>query len=180
MLCIPSFISSISITIFFFILNLICTLFPIFFSEHLTQQYKNYNFVVYMCYSFEINLLFETLINYFYVCIYLWLTCNVQGLTEYVVIGRALPTEANPQPTIYKMAIFAKNQVVAKSRFWWFIARLKKVIIINNEKHPTLRTPTHFLSNIKIKIRDSTKGQCRSRGPMVRSLLLSTVPRRAS
>jgi large subunit ribosomal protein L18Ae len=43
------------------------------------------------------------------------------------VIGRALPTEADPQPTIYKMTVFAKNHVVAKSRFWVFIAKLKKV-----------------------------------------------------
>lgn len=44
-----------------------------------------------------------------------------------MVIGRALPTEADPQPTIYKMTVFAKNHVVAKSRFWVFIAKLKKV-----------------------------------------------------
>jgi Ribosomal proteins 50S-L18Ae/60S-L20/60S-L18A len=43
------------------------------------------------------------------------------------VIGRALPTEANPQPTIYKMTVFAKNHVIAKSRFWVFLAKLKKI-----------------------------------------------------
>lgn len=43
------------------------------------------------------------------------------------MIGRALPTEANPQPTIYRMTVFAKNHVVAKSRFWVFVAKYKKV-----------------------------------------------------
>ena len=43
------------------------------------------------------------------------------------MVGRALPTQADPQPTIYKMTVFAKNHVIAKSRFWVFIAKLKKV-----------------------------------------------------
>ncbi|KAK5937543.1 60S ribosomal protein L20B [Knufia obscura] len=48
-------------------------------------------------------------------------------LKEYQVIGRHLPTETNPTPKLYRMRIFAKNTVVAKSRFWYFLMKLRKV-----------------------------------------------------
>ena len=54
-------------------------------------------------------------------------------LQEYQVIGRHLPTEANPTPKLYRMRIFAPNDVVAKSRFWYFLARLRKVKKANGE-----------------------------------------------
>jgi large subunit ribosomal protein L18Ae len=66
-------------------------------------------------------------------------------LQEYEVIGRHLPTEANPQPSLYRMTIFAPNATVAKSRFWYFIRGLKKVkkatgeivsVKVLHEKHP--------------------------------------------
>jgi large subunit ribosomal protein L18Ae len=43
------------------------------------------------------------------------------SLKEYQVVGRHLPTEATPTPKIYRMRIFAPNEVVAKSRFWYFL-----------------------------------------------------------
>ncbi|KIK92807.1 hypothetical protein PAXRUDRAFT_13013 [Paxillus rubicundulus Ve08.2h10] len=49
------------------------------------------------------------------------------GLQEYQVVGRHLPTELDPTPKIYRMRIFAPNEVVAKSRFWYFLRQLKKV-----------------------------------------------------
>ncbi|KAI4593520.1 60S ribosomal protein L20 [Pestalotiopsis sp. 9143b] len=66
-------------------------------------------------------------------------------LQEYQVIGRLLPTEAIPAPKLYRMRIFAPNDVVAKSRFWYFLSKLKKVKKANgeivslnkiHEKHP--------------------------------------------
>lgn len=42
-------------------------------------------------------------------------------LVEYQVVGRHLPTEHDPNPKIYRMRIFAPNEVVAKSRFWYFL-----------------------------------------------------------
>lgn len=48
-------------------------------------------------------------------------------LHEYQVIGRKLPTGTEPTPQLYKMRIFAANEVVAKSRFWYFLSLLKKV-----------------------------------------------------
>ncbi|KAK0669343.1 putative cytosolic 60S ribosomal protein Rpl18a [Cercophora samala] len=66
-------------------------------------------------------------------------------LQEYQVIGRHLPTEANPSPALYRMRIFAPNEVIAKSRFWYFLRGLRKVkkatgeiVSVNqiSEKHP--------------------------------------------
>merc|ERR1711913_225604 len=49
------------------------------------------------------------------------------GLKEYSVIGRKLPTEAEPNPQLYKMRVFAPDMVCAKSRFWYFVSKLKKM-----------------------------------------------------
>ncbi|RYP69816.1 hypothetical protein DL769_005168 [Monosporascus sp. CRB-8-3] len=54
-------------------------------------------------------------------------------LQEYQIIGRHLPTESNPTPKLYRMRIFAPNEVVAKSRFWYFLMKLKKVKKANGE-----------------------------------------------
>ncbi len=43
------------------------------------------------------------------------------------MIGRHLPTEGNPTPSLYRMRIFAPNVVIAKSRFWYFLRGLRKV-----------------------------------------------------
>ena len=52
---------------------------------------------------------------------------TIGRLREYQVIGRHLPTETNPTPKLYRMRIFANNDVVAKSRFWYFLMKLRKV-----------------------------------------------------
>ena len=66
-------------------------------------------------------------------------------LTEYVVTGRKLPTVYVQKPAIYKMTIYAPDTVTAKSRFWYFLRRLKKIksavgevmdVHVVNEKRP--------------------------------------------
>jgi len=52
---------------------------------------------------------------------------------EYQVIGRHLPTADEPTPKLYRMRIFAPNDVVAKSRFWYYLRKLKKVKKANGE-----------------------------------------------
>ncbi|KAF2758708.1 60S ribosomal protein L20 [Pseudovirgaria hyperparasitica] len=52
---------------------------------------------------------------------------------EYQVVGRHLPSEANPTPKLFRMRIFAPNSVVAKSRFWYFLGKLKKIKKANGE-----------------------------------------------
>lgn len=43
------------------------------------------------------------------------------------VVGRKLPTEADPEPQIFRMRLFAPNEVTAKSRFWYFLHKLNKL-----------------------------------------------------
>ena len=52
---------------------------------------------------------------------------------EYQVIGRKLPTEKEPSPSLFKMKLFAPNEIVAKSRFFYFLKKLKKVKKANGE-----------------------------------------------
>ena len=54
-------------------------------------------------------------------CTDFFLQIAQMGLREYQIVGRHLPTEADPAPKIYRMRIFAPNEVVAKSRFWYFL-----------------------------------------------------------
>ena len=49
-----------------------------------------------------------------------------QKMHQYQIVGRAAPTVKRPSPKIYRMRLFAKNQVLAKSRFWYFMKRLNK------------------------------------------------------
>ena len=44
-----------------------------------------------------------------------------------------MPSDANPAPKLYRMRIFAPNEVVAKSRFWYFLAKLRKIKKANGE-----------------------------------------------
>lgn len=48
-------------------------------------------------------------------------------LRQFVIVGRKLPSERDPNPKLYKMEIFASNPVVAKSRFWYFTSMLRRV-----------------------------------------------------
>ena len=45
----------------------------------------------------------------------------------YKVVGRGLPTEKSRNPQVFQMRIYAPDHIVAKSRFWHFLKRLKKV-----------------------------------------------------
>merc|ERR1712190_714411 len=66
---------------------------------------------------------------------------------QYQVVGRHLPTESDPSPSLYRMKVWAVDEVCARSKFWYFIKRIKRVkkangqIIAMNEifeKDPTI------------------------------------------
>ncbi|KAG0297604.1 60S ribosomal protein L20, partial [Linnemannia gamsii] len=64
------------------------------------------------------------------------LDTRVQGsraLHEYQLVGRHLPTEKDATPKLFRMRLFATNEVIAKSRFWYFMRKLKKVKKVNGE-----------------------------------------------
>merc|ERR1712228_452534 len=45
---------------------------------------------------------------------------------HYELVGRAAPTQKCPVPKIFKMKLFAKNAVLARSKFWYFMKRINK------------------------------------------------------
>ena len=52
--------------------------------------------------------------------------CCLQ-LKEFKIVGRRRPTQNDKSPALVQMRIFAPDDVVAKSRFWYFISKLKKI-----------------------------------------------------
>ncbi|CAA3016511.1 60S ribosomal L18a [Olea europaea subsp. europaea] len=65
---------------------------------------------------------------------------------QYQVVGKDLPTETDEYQKIYRMKLWATNEVRAKSKFWYFLRKLKRVkksngqmLTINEifEKNPT-------------------------------------------
>ncbi|VVA41689.1 PREDICTED: 60S ribosomal [Prunus dulcis] len=46
---------------------------------------------------------------------------------QYQVVGRKLPTASDEHPKIYRMKLWATNEVRAKSKFWYFLRKLKMV-----------------------------------------------------
>merc|ERR1711865_513651 len=73
------------------------------------------------------------------------------GQSQYQVVGRFVPNEKyaedNAMCKVYRMNLFAKNVVVARSRFWYFMGRMCRVkkangqiISVNQiyEKSPTV------------------------------------------
>ncbi|CAL8120188.1 unnamed protein product [Prunus armeniaca] len=47
--------------------------------------------------------------------------------TSKEVVGRKLPTASIEHPKIYRMKLWATNEVRTKSKFWYFLRKLKKV-----------------------------------------------------
>ena len=93
---------------------------------------------------------------------------------QYEIAGRAAPTQKNPVPKIFKMKLFAKNAVIARSKFWYFMKKINRAKKSGGEilrqvelfeKHPTKvnnygiwlrynsRTDTH---NMYKEYRDTT------------------------
>lgn len=61
------------------------------------------------------------------------LACCCLQIKQYQVVGRLIPTEAQPNPPVLRMRLFAANKVLASSRFWYFLRQLKKIKKANGE-----------------------------------------------
>ncbi|KAK2952372.1 putative 60S ribosomal protein L18a-1 [Blattamonas nauphoetae] len=48
-------------------------------------------------------------------------------IRQYEIIGRKFPSEKEPSPKVFKMKLFAKNAVVARSRYNYYMSRLHKM-----------------------------------------------------
>ena len=56
-------------------------------------------------------------------------------MNQYQVIGRRTPKPeaAEEKPVLYRMMIFAPSELVAKSRFWYFLSKMRKLKKANGE-----------------------------------------------
>jgi large subunit ribosomal protein L18Ae len=54
-------------------------------------------------------------------------------MKQFQLVGRACPTPKNPSPKIYRMTIFARNVVLAKSKFWLYMKRMTKAKLTGGE-----------------------------------------------
>eukprot|EP00897_Mesotaenium_endlicherianum_P005431 jgi/Mesen1/4916/ME000246S04146 len=52
---------------------------------------------------------------------------------QYQVVGRALPTPNDETPKIYRMKLWAVDEVRAKSKFWYFLRKLRRVKKANGQ-----------------------------------------------
>merc|ERR1719163_2411076 len=56
-----------------------------------------------------------------------------KNIHQYYIVGRRLPSESTPEPTLYRLRIFAANEVLARSKFWYHMKRQHKVRRIQGE-----------------------------------------------
>jgi len=81
---------------------------------------------------------------------------------QFLIVGRRKPTEKAPESPVYRMKIFAANSVIARSRFWYYLAALKKVKKANGEIveiHEIFEKNPNFVKNFGFWLRyDSRSG----------------------
>ena len=46
---------------------------------------------------------------------------------QFYIVGRKLPSDAVPEPTLYRIRIFARDEVLARSKFWYHMKRQHKI-----------------------------------------------------
>mmetsp|Transcript_13407 Transcript_13407/g.36754 ORF Transcript_13407/g.36754 Transcript_13407/m.36754 type:complete len:191 (+) Transcript_13407:45-617(+) len=84
-------------------------------------------------------------------------------LNQYQVTGRSVPTKADPCPQIYRMRLFAPNEVLAKSRFWYFMRQADKmkrrqgeVLAVNQIRERSTRTVKNYGVTLRYISRSGT------------------------
>ena len=77
-------------------------------------------------------------------------------ISEYMVIGRRLPTEKEEVPVLYRMRLFAPNETFAKSRFWYFVRQLRKMKKATGEivtVNKVCVERSEFVTNVRLRRR---------------------------
>lgn len=59
--------------------------------------------------------------------------CRDVNVRHYLVVGRRKPTEGNEENKVFKMRVFAKSPVHAKSKFWYYLRKMNKIKKANGE-----------------------------------------------
>jgi large subunit ribosomal protein L18Ae len=67
-------------------------------------------------------------------------------MKQFLIMGRLKPTKQVPEPTVFRMRVFAQNEVIARSRFWNLLREQKKI----------KRTHAELLATQEIKEAEST------------------------
>ena len=81
-------------------------------------------------------------------------------MRQFFIVGRKLPSEADANPTLYRMRVFARDAVLARSKFWYFMKRQHKVRKIQGEIISTseiFERKTGAIRNYGIMIRYLTR-----------------------
>lgn len=76
------------------------------------------------------------------------------------MVGRALATEEQPDPKLYRMRVFARDSVLARSKFWYQMKRQHKVRKIQGEIISTseiIEKKTGSIKNYGIVLRYLTR-----------------------
>lgn len=60
------------------------------------------------------------------------LSCCFQ-VRQFYIVGRKLPSTAVAEPTLYRIRIFARDEVLARSKFWYHMKRQHKIRRIEGE-----------------------------------------------
>eukprot|EP00296_Roombia_truncata_P008862 JP447385.1.p1 GENE.JP447385.1~~JP447385.1.p1 ORF type:complete len:186 (+),score=75.54 JP447385.1:25-558(+) len=83
-------------------------------------------------------------------------------MRQYQVVGRRLPKDGKDPKQLYRMKLFAPNEVVAKSRFWYFTSKLRKLKRANGQilaVNEMVERKPHQVKNFGITVRwDSRHG----------------------
>jgi len=81
-------------------------------------------------------------------------------LNQYYIIGREWPNDHKKEPELFFMKIYAPNNIVAKSRFWYFLKKTRKIKksmgeVVSFKKIRPLKT--NFVRNFGIWIKYESK-----------------------
>ena len=70
-------------------------------------------------------------------------------MRQFYVVGRALPSDDKPDPELYRMRVFARDAVLARSKFWYHMKRQHKVRKIQGEIVSTSEVSTSINRPLK-------------------------------
>lgn len=102
----------------------------------------------------------------------------ISPMKLYQVVGRKAPTEADPSPSAYRMKLFAPNEVIAKSRYWYFMHQYRnmkkttgEILDVNEIREKDPRTVNNYALWIRYDSRSGTHNMYRE----YRSLTLNNA-----
>lgn len=89
-------------------------------------------------------------------------------IKHFQIVGRKVPTDNNPSPQLYRMQIFAKDKVNAKSKFWYFLHqydKLKKttgeILSVNEIFEKNSRVVKNYAISLRYNSRSGTHNMCK-------------------